>query len=253
MFSFIGNQDKSMLNSFLYIVIIGRDGLAGSQIWILQCRALRAHRRRSQPAFIMIMIMKLVSVYCNVGRQELDGFQAHVPACQSAVTCPPPTPDHGLVRTRRRPAREARPAEATTSEGSPRLNGAPQGESQGDDHPPLDSSLTPTYLALVLRGFVQVCLRVHNPPTLEAPRARHPNDSTTNWAGGVWGGRPLSCAHASDAWKSVGQRPVGVKRRIRPDRVVCNCMTQHIPVYTWIYDYIEVYLMHGLKRGFFQL
>jgi hypothetical protein len=44
-----------------------------------------------------------------------------------------------------------------------------------------------------LRGFAHgtgVRRRVHNTPTLGAPGARHPNDCTTDQAGGVWGGWP---------------------------------------------------------------
>ena len=44
-----------------------------------------------------------------------------------------------------------------------------------------------------LRGYAHgtgVRRRVHNTPTLGAPGARHPDDCTTDQAGGVWGGWP---------------------------------------------------------------
>jgi hypothetical protein len=80
------------------------------------------------------------------------------PAQQLPPTLASSGPDDGRPGHLAGPAREAR-----DSSGRP-----VQGESQRDDHPPLDSSLTPTYLALV--SSERLCPRDRGTPT----RAQHP-------------------------------------------------------------------------------
>jgi hypothetical protein len=77
---------------------------------------------------------------------------------------------------------------------------APVGSRSRSLHLPLDSSLTvtPTNLALVSserlcprdRGTPTRAQHRESTPTLGAPGARHPDDCTTDQAGGVWGGWP---------------------------------------------------------------
>jgi hypothetical protein len=67
-----------------------------------------------------------------------------------------------------------------------------------------------------LRGYIHgtgVRRRVHNPPTLGAPGARHPDDRTTDQAGGVWRGWPrptTACTWSARVdWSSDRHRPRG--------------------------------------------
>jgi hypothetical protein len=119
-------------------------------------------------------------------------FQARAPAGQSG----PPGPfttvsDLGPVRTRRRPPGPPR----RSREESPGFNRTPQG---GVAAGVFTSCWTRSSRRRIspwspLRGEAHgtgVRRRVHNTPTLGAPGARHPDDCTTDQAGGVWGGWP---------------------------------------------------------------
>ena len=119
-------------------------------------------------------------------------FQARAPAGQSG----PPGPfttvsDLGLVRTRRRPPGPPR----RSREESPGFNRTPQ---RGVAAGVFTSCWTRSSRRRIspwspLRGEAHgtgVRRRVHNTPTLGAPGARHPDDCTTDQAGGVWGGWP---------------------------------------------------------------
>jgi hypothetical protein len=77
---------------------------------------------------------------------------------------------------------------------------APRGSRSGSSHLPLDSSLTLRISPRSpLRGYAhetRVRRLLHNTPTLGAPGACHPDDCTTDQAGGVRGGRPQPDQHS---------------------------------------------------------
>ena len=95
------------------------------------------------------------------------------------------------VKTRQRPPGPPR----RPSEAGPEHNRTPQG---GVAAGPLTSRWTRASRRRIspwspLRGYAHgtgVRRRVHNTPTFGAPGASHPDDRTTNQAGGVWGGWP---------------------------------------------------------------